>query len=340
MTDKLSEIIKHYSEGVALDFKSNEYPLGKHAKKNELLKDISAMANHPSNDPKYIIIGVKAKDGLASEFFNIESLTDQSKYEQFISEYIEPNIHFEYLSFIYEDYKLAAFVISNNHERPYLFKKNAQNPTDQTVEFKEGDGFIRAGTSTRKLNRKDFEEIFLKRNDLKDRQGDLNITPIIKEYSGFATEGVYPCYIIDFLIANLSTKSIAFDAELKLFYSSNAIYFKKFTLEERNRERGLQAIYPQHFKPVLDTTILDLKFEKNHDYLSVSTVGRNGKHGINISQKDSEKNIFLNEIIIGKLMNSSGNCIVKMELLLRCDDFRDGPLMKKFEFDLNQWPNV
>lgn len=340
MIKTLSEIIKYYSEGVTIDFKSYEYPLGKHEKKNELLKDISAMANHPSNDTKYILIGVKAKDGVASEFIDVESPTDQAKYQQFISEYIEPKIHFDYISFKYEGFKLAAFVISNNHERPYLFKKNVQKPTDQSVEFKEGDGFIRAGTSIRKLNRSDFEEIYFKRSELKDRQADLKITPILEEHSEFATEKIYPCFIVDFLIENISTKSIAIDAELKLYYSNSVVFVKKFNLEERNREKGLQSVYPQYFKPVVDTTLADLKFEKNQDYLSVSRISRIGKYAINISQKDSDKNIFLNEIIIGKLVNSSGVCIVSMELILRSDEFRDGPYVMKYEFDLNQLPNV
>jgi predicted HTH transcriptional regulator len=58
MIEKLVEIIKYHSESVYVDFKSQEYPLGKNGKKNEILKDISAMANHPSNEPKYIVIGI------------------------------------------------------------------------------------------------------------------------------------------------------------------------------------------------------------------------------------------------------------------------------------------
>ena len=124
MIEKLFEIIKYHSESVYVDFKSQEYPLGKNTKKNELLKDISSMANHPSNEPKYILIGIKEKNGLASEFIDLSTPTHQAKYQQFVEENIEPKINFEYRSFEYEGHRLAAFIISDNQERPYLFKKD------------------------------------------------------------------------------------------------------------------------------------------------------------------------------------------------------------------------
>ena len=55
MENELNELIEYYSEGPNLDFKLEEYKLGNHNKKNELLKDVLAMLNHPSNEPKYII---------------------------------------------------------------------------------------------------------------------------------------------------------------------------------------------------------------------------------------------------------------------------------------------
>lgn len=61
MSDKIKELIEYHSESHLLDFKREQYLLGKNPKKYELLKDISAMANHPSNDDKYIIIGVVEK---------------------------------------------------------------------------------------------------------------------------------------------------------------------------------------------------------------------------------------------------------------------------------------
>ena len=47
---QLNDILKYYSESFNIDFKQTEYPLGKEFKKNEFLKDFSAMANHPSDE--------------------------------------------------------------------------------------------------------------------------------------------------------------------------------------------------------------------------------------------------------------------------------------------------
>src|SRR5690606_8063698 len=130
-------------EGATLDYKREEYPLGKHIKKNEFLKDISAFANHHSDSDKYIIIGVKEENGIANEFFEIETITDAASYQQFLNDNIEPEINFEYKTTTYNDKKIAYFRIYSNKNRPYLFKKNLQNHFTRETEYKIGDGFIR-----------------------------------------------------------------------------------------------------------------------------------------------------------------------------------------------------
>ncbi|TXD81588.1 hypothetical protein ESY86_07065 [Subsaximicrobium wynnwilliamsii] len=80
MNTELEKIIRYDSEGPNLDYKQEEYPLGRNIKKNEILKDISAFANHHSDSDKFIIIGVKEKNGVGKEFFEIENLTDEASY--------------------------------------------------------------------------------------------------------------------------------------------------------------------------------------------------------------------------------------------------------------------
>jgi hypothetical protein len=323
-----------------VDFKSQEYTLGKHAKKNELLKDISAMANHPSNDPKYILIGVKEKNGVASEFINVNTPTDQAKYQQFVEDNIEPQINFEYRSFEYEGHNLAAFIISDNQERPYLLRKDVRKIGDRAQEFRIGDGFIRTGTSTRKLARKDFEEIYTKRHEAKDRRSDLKITPVLTKYSSSGIEGFPSLFVIDFSIENLASKSIGFDAEFNLFHKKGVGLYKKFDYEDKFKEKGLEAIYPQHFTPKVDLTILDLQIEEQHDSYKVSRLGRkNEKYALTISQRDRDESVFLGEVLIASLSSKCGDCIISIELTLRSDDFRAGPLVKKYEIDLKNKKN-
>lgn len=335
MLEKLHGIIKYDSESAHVDFKSQEYPLGNHAKKNELLKDISAMANHPSDAPKYILIGIKEKDGVASDFIDVVSPTDQAKYQQFIEENIEPKINFEYISFEYEGHRLAAFIIADNQERPYLFKKNLQRADGRAQEFRVGDGFIRTGTSIKKLNRGDFESIYSKKYEEKDRKPDLQISPILRRYTEMDIEGQVGCFIIDFAVENLTSRSIGFDAEFKMLYKKGVCLQKKFDFEDQFKEKGLEAIYPQHFTPKVDSTIFDLQVEERSNFYKVLRLSRlNEKYAVTISQRNHDESIFLGEILILSLTRKCGDCIISIELTLRSDEFRTGPLEMKYEFDL------
>ena len=100
MNRDLEQKIKYDCEGPTLDYKKEEYPLGKNNKRNEFLKDICAFANHHSDEDKFIIIGVEEENGVAKDFFEIENITDEASYQNFANENIEPTINFEYKSFI------------------------------------------------------------------------------------------------------------------------------------------------------------------------------------------------------------------------------------------------
>lgn len=101
MSVTVEDIIAYYSESHSVDFKKTQYPITKHNKKHKLLKDVSAMANHPSNEDKYIIIGVEEENGKAFGFSAITEVIDEANYQQYINSSIEPEIRFEYKSLIY-----------------------------------------------------------------------------------------------------------------------------------------------------------------------------------------------------------------------------------------------
>ncbi|HEY0297883.1 MAG TPA: ATP-binding protein [Arachidicoccus sp.] len=142
----IAHIIKYETESTKVDFKKEEYHLGKNAKKNELLKDISAFANYISDEDKFIIIGVEDIDGTDKKIFSIDNPTDEAKYQQFVHENIEPKINFEYKPCQYEDKLIRYFRIFGNTNRPYLFKKEVINPVSNKPEYNYGDGVIRIGT--------------------------------------------------------------------------------------------------------------------------------------------------------------------------------------------------
>lgn len=162
----IEDLIRYGSESPQLDFKRDQYPLGADAVKNEILKDLSAFANYPSDQDKYIIIGVVDEAGIASAFCDIATLTDEAKYQQFVHANIEPPINFEYKRHVHGNHQLAYFRIFNNTKRPYLFKNEIK--TNGKVEFRIGDGYIKQGSSTRKMNREDLERIYANRHAQQD----------------------------------------------------------------------------------------------------------------------------------------------------------------------------
>jgi hypothetical protein len=331
MIDKLIEIIKYDSESSSVDFKRHQYPLGKHQKKNEILKDISAMANHPSDKEKFILIGIEEKNGMASSFIDIENPIDQANYQQFIEASIEPSINFHYVTFDYEKHKLAAFIISENHQRPYLFKKDIFD-SQGSIEYKIGDGYIRTGSSTRKLDRKDIEEIYNKRNEAKDRKSDLRITPKFKRDLEWSTNHV-DYILVDFDIENLSSQSIGFDVEFIVFHSDRVSLIRKFDLETKRNEKGLQSIYPQYFSPKIDTTSIQLNIDKLNDSYKASRNHVMGKkYAVNISQKETINDVFLSSVYIERQIEKSSDKF-SVILTLRSDSFTDGPLVETHDFN-------
>jgi predicted HTH transcriptional regulator len=166
-------LIEYESESYSLDFKKEEYPLGKDEKKNELLKDICAFANQLSDADKFIVIGVKVINGENKEIFNVDCPTDEAKYQQFILDNIEPNVNFEYKVYKYTDKTICYFRIFNNTDRPYLFKKDVINPQTNKLNYKYGDGFTRIGSASKKIGRKELDDINKNRVKYFDRRKDL-----------------------------------------------------------------------------------------------------------------------------------------------------------------------
>ncbi|MCT4636206.1 MAG: ATP-binding protein [Bacteroidales bacterium] len=317
---ELYNIIKYESEGSNLDYKQQEYPLGKHNKKNEILKDISAFANHPSDEDKYIIVGVVEENGMAKSFYELEKLTDEASYQQFVLENIEPKVNFEYKSFEYEGNKLAYFRIFNNRSRPYLFRKDTNGSANAQV-FKKGDGFIRAGSTTRKLDRSDFESIYRNRYTKIDRKDDIEINTYLR-YSDNSKLIGFKGYIryFDIEIINKSNKSISFDVELKVYKDSDFELFREDDLIEVLRDRN-------------NLVIADLITNGEYIYDGVSfsdmlSFTMLNKSNINVSQDSSISDVFNRNLYV----LADEECEVNAEIVIRSDDFTEGPLVKKLLF--------
>lgn len=331
MLEKLTELIQFSSEGFSLDFKREQYPIISHAKKHEILKDISAMANHPSNEDKFIIIGVKDENGVANEFFNIDSLIDDSTYQQLLQSSIEPHINFEYKSFLFNGFNLAYFRIYDNFDRPYLFKKDIQNSLiTNKNEFKIGDGYIRIGSSTKKMSRSNFDNIYSNKFKNIDRKDHISVEPYLKNNS--TTN--WDIDVIDFAITNLSTKSIDFDIEVKIKKTSEFEIIEKTDFDYeikletyKKKPKGTFAILVSPI-PVKDFN-LHIIVEKFDDFWIVKRNRINSPKGaVNIPQNYCENSVLLNSIFV--LGNPK---TVDVEVTLRSDDFIEGFFVKSYTIE-------
>lgn len=327
MNDKVLEILEYGSEGYLVDFKQEQYVLGQNFNKHEFLKDISAFANHPKYEDKFIIIGVEEKNGIAGSLNNINELIDQAKYQQYLNTYIEPQVNFEYRPIEFKGYQLAYFRIFENNDRPYLFKKEVQTVCDdgkKRIIYREGDGFIRAGTATRKMVRSDFVRICNDKLKQKDRKAELTITPSINYFRELPLSEEINFKILDIDIQNLSNKSIDVDIELKIYKND---YCKIITNTEFERMMNEQFSN----RSIMANVVLPnfhVENEENEEYFIFRrTKLRNMKTAVSIAQNETEKEIFGNEIII--IHKETG--IVLIEVTIRSDDFIEGALKQRFE---------
>lgn len=333
MNSKLEQIIKYDCESSNLDQKKEEYVLGKSEKKNEILKDISAFANHHSDLDKYIIIGVKEKDGFANEFYEIEKLTDEATYQQFLMDNIEPKINFEYKSIIFNSKRIAYFRIFKNKNRPYLFKKNIQNPITKKYEFKIGDGLIKVGSSSKKLDRNDFESIYKTRFTERDRKDDLKIETYFGTTDNYKIVNWDISYL-DIEITNQSNKSIEIDIEMKVFKSP-----KYDLISEDELEKEIKKIKKNqnknNFSFGLDYDLMQTNIGNLHvtckdekDFVKIYRNGVTKKVAINIPQNSSESDIFLQHLfVLGEDFDE-----IKAEVTIRSDSFTEGALIKELTF--------
>lgn len=325
MTQKVIDIIAYSSENHSIDFKKLQYPIGKHAKKHELLKDISAMANHPSNEDKYIIVGVKEKNGIANVFHNLTEIVDEAKYQEYLGSNIEPHLNFEYSLLKYQDYQLAYFRIYKNNDRPYLLKREVRNAVNgNKIEYREGDGFIRVGTSTKKITRQIFDDIYDSKQKSIDRKQDLKITP----HFGVPNDellGDLDVHYLDIDIENISTRSIDFDIEMKVYRSSNFSL-----LSEPDIRKAINENKGSNFYSIGQVSIpsFHVDIEEYEDFIIISrTKLRYEKTAVSIEQKKTEKNIFNQYLFVVEKTPSK----IKCEITIRSDDFTEGILSKSFE---------
>ncbi|PUV24381.1 AlbA family DNA-binding domain-containing protein [Sphingobacterium athyrii] len=324
--------IEDESEYSHLDFKEEQYPIERQAmKKPEFLKDIMAFANLTTAEDKYIIVGVKDDSDTADRFVSIENLNDQATYQQYANEYIEPEINFEYCEIMYNEHRLAFFRLFENDKFPYLFKKDLNV---NGFRFDTGSGFVRIGTSTRKLRRDDFEKMYKFRHAaVEDRSNDLTFLVSNLNFTEPDLRGTkFRHFKVDAI--NTSKKSIEFDVEVRIKKSPDYRVIPKQDLErmidEEKRDdatnsfmRGLSAGIASYAIAV--STYVEHRKNLNYDVFE-RLPERLDKFAVTVKQDSETPDIFNGQIAI--FFDNPSD--VQLEIIARCDDFLDGPLRKIF----------
>lgn len=337
MKETIINLIENESENTKLDFKLEQYPIGKSdVKKGEFLKDMCAFANLASKDDKFIIIGVEEKNGVSVGFKPIDQLHDQASYQQFLNENIEPEINFEYKEIIHQENRLAYFRLFENNKRPYLFKKEYKDNLPKGIHYRVGTGFVRTGTSTRELKRDDFEKIYDQRFETHDRSNDIEFNLKIGRFrSSELNTGYYKHLQVD--VTNLSNTSIDLDVEARV-YNTKIISAKcaqdlEHKVYTKRREKSMWA-YTAHLDKMMPPHVfMDMGVDyKNHGkYSSYDIRPKKGTHTtIRVKQKGSESDIFNGQIALV----FSRPAEIKIELIVRSNDFPNGP--KTFSYHLSE----
>ncbi|MEE1947243.1 ATP-binding protein [Pedobacter sp. KR3-3] len=334
MKETVISLIENESENTKLDFKEEQYPIERgHIKKGEFLKDMCAFANLPGKEDKFIIIGVKEENGIAAGFKPIDKLHDQASYQQFLNQYIEPEIKFEYKELMHQGHRLAYFRLFGNDKAPYLFKQEYNDTQQRGNQYRPGTGFVRIGTSTRFLKRDDFEKIYAERTRIKDRSEDIDFDFKICWFTSPELRHAGHIKHLQIDISNASNASIDLDVEARIY---NNRYLKarcaqdlEYKNYEESRSKSMWAFTADLDKmlPPFIYRDMNVEFNNRDAYSSYEiTSPQKTEAALRVKQKGTVADIFNGQIALV----FSRPAELKIELIVSSNDFPDGP--KTFEY--------
>lgn len=171
--------------------------------------------------------------------------------------------------------------------------------------------------------------IYSKRFTEIDRKSDISVTGIV----GIPKDEMYELGFryIDVCIKNDSNKSISFEAELKVFKSDNYdLVSEGEAIEILHQIRRESGDFPLLSVGSVVTPLPLVHYESNEDHVLVSSSSR---IPYRISQNDKVEDFFSQYLLVRvKRMEPINGLIV-----IRSDQFSEGPLMLKLLFDI---PNI
>jgi len=122
-----------------------------------LLRDVLGMANAPVSGPRVIFMGVRDVIGGERRFLGLsdEAINEvRGLCQSLVPQFIEPVLNVGIRSMDVDGVKIAALVVSDCENPPYLLKASVSNS------LRKGAGWIRKGTEYTRMTRADLQRTF------------------------------------------------------------------------------------------------------------------------------------------------------------------------------------
>ena len=117
--DEVKEMIDCHQESDYLDFKEYDYQKDH---KEELVKDVLALANSHSIRNKYIIIGAVEENNVCTDLREIDTkqIRDEAEFQQIVNTYIYENliVNYKVLNIDGKNILVIQIPVINNSNRP------------------------------------------------------------------------------------------------------------------------------------------------------------------------------------------------------------------------------
>ena len=150
----LDELIRLETASSGVAFRERAYAA---LERQGLLRDLIAMANASVGGPRVIFMGVRDVLGGRRKFVGVtEDAVAEARelYQSLAARFVEPPIGVRIQTIEVDGVTVAALLIDQCDDPPYLLKKNVSNT------MRIGNGWIRKGTECARLTRIDIQRMF------------------------------------------------------------------------------------------------------------------------------------------------------------------------------------
>ena len=195
------------------------------------------------------------------------------------------------------------------------------------TDFRYGDGFIRVGTSTKKIGRKELDDIEKCKIRYINRHNDIVTHPTIGN-SDNEEVSRWNIKYLDLKIENTSNQSIDLDVEMIIKKSKEYTIIKETEFlrkiqEAENKANRTNNPYSISFKQInayFPDIHINTRETDNSFVIERNPINR--KSAISIPQNSTYSDVFRQSILLLEKTNNK----IEVEIIIKSDDFKNGSL--------------